>query len=143
MFRSTFAMLALVAVAGCSTSARMDNPFVGGKSDNAMLAAYAANSRFPTSQPTGELKATVVVDSSNRIKIINPADTPISDARVWINREFVTHVVSIPAHSAVDLPRSIFYNGQGQSLASIKTGPLVVQIENRDGLYNLQGPAWD
>lgn len=141
MIRHALAVLALCAVAGCSESASMNNPFASGASD-AELAAYAANSRFPSTQPSNDLRATAVVDRSGNITIYNATAKAITDARVWVNGEFVAHVISIPAHGSVMVTRNQFYNGQGQTLAVVKTAPTSVQLQTGNELYNLQGPVW-
>jgi hypothetical protein len=144
MLRRTVATVAVLAIGGCSSSAKLDNPFGRNGSSQAQLAAYAANSRFPSTQPSNDLHATAVVArSNNNVTIFNAGGQPIIDARVWVNGEFVAHVLSIPAHGSVSLPRQAFYNGQGQSLSEVKTPAMSVQLQTPDKFYNLQGPVWE
>ena len=144
MFRRMMVLAGLTA-AGCSASADF-NPV--GKNTQDMsptqLAAFAAKATYPTeTQPSTDLRAAAIVSRSNgTIKIYNFTDHPIRDAKVWVNKAFVTRIDGIPPLSRVTVQTSKLYGPFGNALASEKDSVVSqVQLQTADGLYSLQGPV--
>ena len=132
------------AVAGCSTSAELNSPFGAGNQADAAArqAAYAASSEYPSTQPSRDLRATALINrGDNTIKIINPSDEAIADARVWVNGAFVARVASIPSHGTVVLNRVQFYDSGGRTLADTKTSATKVELQAGKDFHELLGPV--
>lgn len=131
-------------LAGCSTSAEVSNPFDENTSSEAQLAAFAASSQFPNQEASNDLTATALVHrDTGMIQIINASNKPLTNAKVWVNGQFVTKVNSIPANGSVRIPRSQFYDQTGRTLSGTNTTAQRIQLQTSDNLYNLQGPVFD
>ena len=140
MFRYPLLALAALALAGCS-----GNPFDShSTADRGRRAAAAAAAQFPSTQPSDDLKATALIDrDKDTIQIVNASDQPVRDATVWVNSSFQRRVSMIPAYGTVVLDRDEFYGPAGNTLSSMKTGAVRVQLQTGDSLYNLQGPVYE
>jgi hypothetical protein len=144
MFRAVAIALAGFVLVGCSTSARVDNPFKGDDTQKTQLAAFAAQSQYPSKQASDDLRATALVDrKEGTIKIINSTSQAITDAKLWVNGAFVTHVDTIPARGLVTIKRENLYDRNGIPLAKANAGISRVQLESGDKFYNLEGPAFE
>jgi hypothetical protein len=143
MFRSLAIALAAFLLAGCSTSAEVDNPFGGGGDGKTQMAAFAAQSQYPNRQAEESQISAVVDRKEGRIKIINPTNQALTDAKVWANGAFVTRVDSIPARGSMTLTRENFYNKDGIALSKSNTPINRIQIETGDRFVNLLGPAYE
>jgi hypothetical protein len=144
MFRAFAIALAAFIVVGCSTSAEVDNPFGGGGDEQkTQMAAFAAQSQHPNRQAEESQLSALIDRKDGRIKLINPTNQSITDAKVWTNGTFVTRVESIPARGQLTLSRENFYNKDGISLSKSSTPINRVQIETGDRFLNVLGPAYD
>ncbi|HEV8379565.1 MAG TPA: hypothetical protein VGP99_11995 [Tepidisphaeraceae bacterium] len=144
MFRAAAIALAGLVLVGCSTSARVDNPFKGDDSQKTQLAAFAAQSQYPNKQASDDLRAAALVDrKEGTIKIINTTQQALTDAKLWVNGAYVTHVDTIPARGMVTIKRENLYDRNGISLAKANGSINKVQLEMADKFYNLEGPAFE
>src|SRR5256885_6212255 len=106
MFRAAAIALGAFILVGCSTSAEVKNPFKSDDTQKTQLAAFAAQSQFPTKQPSDDLRATALIEKGNgTIKIINTTQQAINDAKLWVNGSFVTHVDTVPSPGLVTIKR--------------------------------------
>ncbi len=143
MFRMSLALTAVALIAGCSTSASI-GPSAG---EQPRLASFAASVTYPVNAtPSRDYWQTVAVVGPNRdnLTIANPTDQPITDLRVWINGQYVTHIDSVPAYGAVTLRRADFYSGSGQMLSVpfANADRIELQIGDTNKLYELH-TAWE
>lgn len=111
---------------------------------NAERAAYAARVRYPIGQPADDLHLTALVDRahSDQIRIVNPTDSTIDNASVWINGKYVSYVAHIPAHSVLKLDRNQFYDNGGHSLSEGNTQAEHINVQIGERLFNVMGPAF-
>ena len=144
MFRAAAIALGAFILVGCSTSTQVKNPFKSDDTQKTQLAAFAAQSQYPTKQPSDDLRVAALINKGDgTIKIINTTNQGINDAKLWVNGSFVTHVDTIPAKGLVAIKRENLYNRDGISLAKANIGIQKVQLEMADKLYNLEGPAFE
>ncbi len=144
MFRATAIALAAFILVGCSTSASVKNPFKSDDSHRTQLAAFAAQSQYPTKQASDDLAiAALIKGKDGDIKLLNTTQQAITDAKVWINGSFVTHVDTIPAKGTVMIKRDDLFNRDGISLSKASTAINRIQLESGDKLYNVHGPAYE
>lgn len=142
---------AAAALVGCETSARL-GPVGGGDrtspTQQTQLAAFAAKpeNQYPSdAQATDDLRAAAIVDGeAGNIKIYNFTDEPLTNVKVWVNGTHLYQVDNIPAKQSKTLPRSLFYNKNGMSLANSDTPVQRVQIQTSDDtLATLLGPVFE
>jgi PBP1b-binding outer membrane lipoprotein LpoB len=144
MLRAAAIALAGLFLVGCSTSAQVKNPFKSDDSQKTQLAAFAGQSQYPNKQASDDLAVTALVNKKDgTTKIINSTPQAITDAKIWINGAFVTHVDTIPARGMTTIPRENFFDRNGISMAKSSTGITKVQMETADKFYNLHGPAFE
>ena len=152
MLRPTLAALVLVALTGgCAggrpaprsssgTSTDMDPP-AEAMSDT-QLAAYAGNAKFPQSRPRDDWKAAAIVSKDRRtIKIYNFEGQPLRTVNLWVNGAYVQPLQGVPAQGRAIVRTDKLFNGLGDTFAKRSEEVARVQLETRDGLYNLLGPA--
>jgi len=141
MFRAVAIALGAFILAGCSGSM---NPFKSDDTQKTQLAAFAAQSQYPTKQPSDDLRVSALINKDDgSIKIINNTQQTINDAKVWVNGAYVTHVDTIPSKGVVSIKRENLYDQKGISLAKANAGVTKVQLETGDKLYNLEGPSFE
>ena len=144
MLRAAAIALAGFILVGCSTSASVENPFKGDDTEKTQLAAFAAQSQYPNKQASDDLRATALINRKDgTIKIINSTNQALTDARLWVNGAFVTHVDTIPARGMLTIKRENLYDSHGISLAKSNAGITKVQLEAGDKFYNLEGPVFE
>ena len=144
MFRAVAIALGAFILAGCSTSASVQNPFKGDDTQKTQLAAFAAQSQFPSKQPSDDLRVAALINKDNgSIKIINTTQQAINDAKLWVNGSFVTHIDTIPAKGVLTVKRENLYDQKGIPFSKANIGISKVQLETSDKLYNLEGPAFE
>ncbi len=152
MLRPTLAALVLVALTGgCAggrpaprsssgTSTDMDPP-AEAMSDT-QLAAYAGNAKFPQSRPRDDWKVAAIVSKDRRtIKIYNFEGQPLRTVNLWVNGAYVQPLQGVPAQGRAIVRTDKLFNGLGDTFAKRSEEVARVQLETRDGLYNLLGPA--
>lgn len=136
MVRQVVVLMALVGVSGCAA-------FDKSNSTDTQYAALAARSKIPA-EASDTLQATALIDrKANTIRILNPTDRSIRDAKVWVNQNFVTPVDNIPSHGLVTLQRGEFYDSSGRPLTRSDTTANTVQLEEDGKLFNLLGPVFE
>jgi hypothetical protein len=137
MFKQIFVLVAAFGMTGCAALEKSNMR-------DTQYAAFAASSKIPGAEASDELRATALIDREEKtIRVLNPTDRSIRNAKVWINRNFVTPVDNIPSHGSVTLRRDEFYNSSGLPLTKSDTTASVVQLEEGGKLYNLLGPVFD
>jgi len=152
MLRPTLAALVLVALAGgCAggssaarnsgSAARDMDPPAEAMSDT-QLAAYAGNARFPSTQARESWKVAAIVSKDRRtIKIYNFEGQPLRTVNVWVNGAYVQPLQGIPAQGRAMIRTDKLFNGLGDTFAKRSEEVARVQVETREGVYNLLGPA--
>jgi hypothetical protein len=137
MFRQRFVAVVIVMfMSGCAAFEKSDVM-------DTQYAAFAAKSQIPP-EASDTLRATALVNrQDNTVRILNPTDRSIRNAKVWVNRNFVTPVDNIPSHGSTTLRRDEFYNSSGLPLTKSDTTASVVQLEEDGKLYDLLGPVFE
>jgi len=144
MFRAIAIALGAFILAGCSTSASVQNPFKSDDTQKTQLAAFAAQAQYPNKQPSDDLRVTALVDKKDgTIKIINTTQQALTDSKLWVNGAFVTHIDTIPAKGTLTIKRENLYNRDGIPLSKANVGINSAQLEMGGKLYNLEGPAFE
>ncbi len=145
MFRNALLVIAGLSLAGCSAETELSNPFKGdAQAQHNKLAAYAATSKYPASQPSNDLRAVALISRGNgNIRLINTSDQALRDVRVWVDGNYVSRVDSIPPHGIVTLSRGDFFDSSGASLNKQNNPITKVQVESADHFYNMQGPVFE
>ncbi len=140
MFRAAAIALGAFILIGCSSV----NPFKSDDSQKTQLAAFAAQSQYPSKQASDDLRVTALVHKDDgSIKLINTTQQTINDTKLWVNGAFVTHVDTIPSKGVVTIKRENLYDQKGISMAKANSGITKVQLEQGEKLYNLEGPAFE
>jgi hypothetical protein len=144
MLRETLMALALTSLVGCSASFQPIGSSSPSQDETAQLAAYAATARLPDNVDVHhDMKVAAVVDrGSNSIHIYNFSDQPVESGNIWINREFVQRVDSIPAHGQIVLSRAKFFDRNGQSLTTASVSTETIHLQHDNDVYELLGPAY-
>ena len=160
MLRPTWTLMASAALsislaAGCGGSGRpaARNAANGGGSGNAMdppaeamsdtqLAAYAGGAKFPQSRPRDDWKVAAIVSQDRKsIKVYNFEDQPLRTVAIWVNGAYVQPIQMIPPHARTVIHTDKLFNAAGDTFAKRSPEVSQVQLETRDGLFNLLGPA--
>ena len=153
MLRHTFIGLFIAAVAsGCAGGRPASrSASSGGSSDmdppaeamtDTQLAAYAGNAKFPNTQARDNWKVAAIVSGDRRtIKIYNFEGQPLRAVNLWVNGAYVQPIQGIPSQGRTIVRTDKLYNGLGDTFAKRSEEVARVQLETRDGLYNLLGPA--
>ena len=138
MIRHTLAALALMSIVGCSTTTSI-TPLAGSDTEHAQLAAYAASNKFPADlKPSSDLNVGAITNPGDgKVKLVNFADQPVRDARIWVNGLYVYRVEMIPGHGSVSIKESDFFDSTGNNMATLKAFPTKIQLEITDHLYNV------
>jgi len=106
------------------------------------LAAYAGNARFPSTQSRDSGKVAAIVSKDRRtIKIYNFEGQPLRTVNVWVNGAYVQPLQGIPAQGRAIIRTDKLFNGLGDTFAKRSEEVARVQVETREGVYNLLGPA--
>jgi len=106
------------------------------------LAAYAGNAKFPQSRPRDDWKVAAIVSKDRRtIKIYNFEGQPLRTVNLWVNGAYVQPLQGVPAQGRAIVRTDKLFNGLGDTFAKRSEEVARVQLETRDGLYNLLGPA--
>jgi hypothetical protein len=141
MLRYALALLATAALVGCENSA---GQAVTPRSQTE-LAAYAASAQYPSqtlSNSTPQLGA-LVEGTGGAIKVINFSNQSFSNANIWVNQSYVYQASSIAPHSVVTLPRNLFYNRSGHTLANGNVAVSSVELQTGDQVHTLLGPVME
>jgi hypothetical protein len=145
MIRQSLIALALAGLAGCSASTAI-KPLGNdtNREATAQLAAYAATARLPeNAQFRNDLQVAAVIDrDTGAIHIYNFTDKPLAGGNLWINRTYVQRFNNVPARGEITLPRTRFYDRNGQSLAKVNTPADSVQLQWDNDVYSLLGPVY-
>jgi hypothetical protein len=153
MFRPTLsALLITLLVAGCGGRARTQGRSAGANSaladppaeamSDTRLAAYAGNAKFPNVQPKDEWKVAAIVTPDRRtIKLYNFEGTALRSVNLWVNGAYVQPFQGVPAQGRAVVRTDKVFNAFGDTLAKRGEEVSRVQLETRDGLYNVLGPA--
>jgi hypothetical protein len=129
------ASLAFAAsLAGCMSSNSPAQPDV-------QLAAYAASTTYPNSQPEMAKDVGVLLaPSSKAIRVLNFSQAGINNSEIWLNGTYVYKVDTIAGDGSVRLPLSEFYDHNGHSFADQQATPTKIELRSGDHLWTLLGP---
>jgi hypothetical protein len=149
MIRTTLATVLIAALAGCS--AKLEPVGMGGQGDRSaqqtQLAAYAASdaNQYPEdAEASNDFRAAAVVNrESGTIRIFNFSNQPLTNAKLWINQNYVREVDMVPANGSKRISYNELYDPSGRTLSSAKTPVTNVQIQTGDRLHNVMGPAFE
>ena len=154
MLRATLGILAAVALsafaAGCVEGGRSSQTNrAAGEMDppaeamaDTQLAAYAGAAKYPQVRPRDDWKVAAIVSKDRKdIKIYNFEDQPLRTVNIWVNGSYVQPIQTIPAHGRTLIRTDKLFNAAGDTFAKRAPEVSQVQLETRDGLYNLLGPA--
>jgi hypothetical protein len=139
MIRHTLAALALTSIVGCSASTSI-NPFAGQHQEEAVLAAYAARTPYPSqAHPEEGRQVGALINAKNdRIEIINFSDKPLHDVNVWVNGTFLYKVDNIPSQSTRAVSTDELYDTTGKTMSALKAAPTRVEVQTDDKLWSLR-----
>jgi hypothetical protein len=132
------------SLTGCAASAEFNPVAQNSKSmTDPQLAAWAARADYPSTQPNGgELKMATIVDKGDKtIKVYNFTTEPVRDAKLWVNRAFVSRIDGIPPLSKASVRYDRLYDGLGNTFESHKADVSLVQIEIDGRVHDMLGPA--
>ncbi|HLL89700.1 MAG TPA: hypothetical protein VK324_10370 [Tepidisphaeraceae bacterium] len=149
-------LLALALVAGCAGSGskqQQQDPRLAAERavtfqptiDQTQMAAYAAQTRYPTNASArSDLAVTAEVDSqTGQITIRNWTDRLIRGPHLWVNRTYVVRLNDIPAASRMIVAPQYLYNTGGRNLAGETPRAIQnLQLETEDNLINVKGPQF-
>lgn len=150
--RSLVAVFVATLAAGCAggrPASRAGSGSGGGDMDppaeamsDTQLAAYAGNAKFPNLQAKTDAQVAAIVSADRRtIKIYNFENQPLRAVNLWVNGAYVQPIQGIPAHGRTIVRTDKLFNGLGDTFAKRSEEVSRVQLETRDGLYTLLGPA--
>ena len=151
MLRPTLLALALAGLAiGCAggggsaarsaVSGDADPPAQAMSDTN--LAAYAGNAKYPQTQPRTDWRVAAIVSKDRKtIKIYNFEGQPLRTVNLWVNGAYVQPLQGVPARGRTIVRTDKLYNALGDTFAKRAPEVSQVQLETRDGLYSLLGPA--
>jgi hypothetical protein len=106
------------------------------------LAAYAGHAKFPTTQAQNNDKIAAIVSGDRKtIKIYNFENQPLRAVNLWVNGAYVQPIQGVPAQGRAIVRTDKLYNGLGDTFAKRSEEVTRVQIETRDGIFNVLGPA--
>jgi hypothetical protein len=106
------------------------------------LAAYAGNAKFPNTQPQTDVRVAAIVSGDRKtIKVYNFENQPLRAVNLWVNGAYVQPIQGIPAHGRTIVRTDKLFNGLGDTFAKRSEEVTRVQLETREGLYTLLGPA--
>ena len=127
--------------AGSTSNGNGMDPPAEAMSDT-QLAAYAGNAKFPTTQPQSSVRVAGIVSADRKtIKIYNFENQPLRAVNLWVNGAYVQPIQGIPAHGRTIVRTDKLFNGLGDTFAKRSEEVTRVQLETREGLYTLLGPA--
>ena len=153
MFRQSLMGLFIAALAAGCAGGRPASRAASSSNGNGMdppaeamtdtqLAAYAGNAKFPNVQPQTAARVAAIVSADRRtIKIYNFENQALRAVNLWVNGAYVQPIQGIPAHGRTVIRTDKLYNGLGDTFAKRSEEVSRVQLETRDGLYTLLGPA--
>ncbi len=149
-----FALIALalaVLAGGCAGRRPAARSMAAGGGDmdppaeamtDTQLAAYAGNAKFPQMRASDDWRVAAIVSRDRRtIKIYNFEGQPLRTVNLWVNGAYVQPIQGVPAQGRAVVRTDKLYNGLGDTFAKRSEEVARVQLETRDGLYNLMGPA--
>ena len=145
MLRYGLAVLALMAMAGCESSTKVDPMARSQSVTPAQLAASAARAEYPqNAKASDEMRLVCMIHRENKtIRILNPGEQPMTNVKIWVNGEFVQDVDNIPAHGMVSLRREDFYNRAGLRLTQGNITVDRVELQTEGNLYRIFGPVYE
>lgn len=154
MLRTAVAVAVVAAIFGCgpsrsATRSSGASAEAGGGMDppaeamtDTQLAAHAGNAKFPGGTPRDDWRVAAVVSRDRRtIKLYNFESTPLRAVNIWVNGAYVQPIQGVPAQSKAVVRTDKLFNGLGNTFASRSEEVSRVQLETRDGVYNVMGPA--
>lgn len=142
MCRYFFGVFGMVALAGLLVACENKGGMAGTDMERTQLAAYAASTEYPgASSNVDNMNVGVLIQDNGDLRLINFSNQPINNANVWVNKQYVYRVPSVPAKGIVTLSRKLFYNPQGLDLTREKAPVGVVQVQMGNRLVDALGPA--
>ena len=145
MLKYFIPLTAAAMLMGCEAGVGIHPEASSSRQETAQLAAYAANTNYPT-----ETKATWNNDwhvgamtKGSDVKFINYTDRPINNVNIWVNGTYVHSVESIAPRSSVTVPMANFFDKNGHVMSTDNTpmGTAHFEIQSGNGLYSVMGPV--
>jgi hypothetical protein len=138
--RTPLVLAAALMLAECATAHKAPPPSADSHLDTARLAAFAASTKYPAdAKAIGNPRlAALFAPHSQVISIVNLSDTALRDVNVWVNRTYVCRVDVLPAHAAVDVPRTKFYDSGGLNMDKLDAVALRVEVQDGDRLFLME-----
>lgn len=147
MIRTMLATALVAGLVGCSGSFESMGKRSSEPTAEARLAAYVASSEnaYPRDMnASDELRAAAVVNrKDNTIRIYNFTNAPLQDVKLWVNQGYVRQLDTIPANGSKRVTFGELYNDNARTFAGSDTPITSLQLQTQDGLFNLQGPAYE
>ena len=128
------------SAASGSGSSDMDPPAEA--MTDTQLAAYAGNAKYPQTQPKSDWRVAAIVSKDRKmIRIYNFENQPLRTVNLWVNTAYVQPIQGVPARGRTVVRTDKLYNALGDTFAKRSPEVSQVQLETREGLYTLLGPA--
>ena len=106
------------------------------------LAAWAGDAEFPAAQPRNDWRVAAIVTKDRRaIKLYNFESTPLRAVNVWVNGAYLQPLSALPAHSKAIIRGDKLFNKGGKRFSERGEEVTRVQLETREGLYDVMGPS--
>jgi hypothetical protein len=140
MLRHLIILSGIIGIAGC-TSGKIDT------ATRTQMAAFAASedNAYPNqAKASDDLRVAAIVDREDGVvRVYNFTDERISNAKLWVNQQYVYRIPAISPNDSVKISRARLYNSRGASLSREKAPISNVQLQRGDELSNLMGPVFE
>lgn len=130
-------VLGSVVLVGCDGSTVKPN----GSSEN--IAAYAAKVDYPTSMQAMD-KPTLfyMADDDGTITLGNSGNEEMDDLKVFVNKNYVIHVMKLMPRSTVKITPDTLFDKVGNKLADADNKSVTsVEVQSGAGLMKAMGPV--
>ncbi len=132
----------MTAAVGCQSGQNVASPYDATMQNRPQLAAYAARASYPEAEATDDMEIGALVDSNDRITLINFTNQDLRNANVWINGEYVQRLDVLPGNKPIQLDLGNFFNEQGATFGETMNRIDRVEISTRDEFIVADGPAF-
>ena len=106
------------------------------------LAAWAGDAEFPKAQPRNDWRVAAIVTRDRKtIKLYNFESTPLRAVNVWVNGAYLQPLSALPAHSKAIIRGDKLFNKGGKRFSERGEEVTRVQLETREGVYDVMGPS--
>ena len=141
MLRYLIILTGFVALSGCTRDGQFG---VTPRTRLATFAARAENAYPEQVKASSDLPIGVIIDKNDGVlHLFNFSDETVRDAKLWVNRDYVFQIHSLPAKDSVSVSRRHIYNSRGVPLSRAGSAISIVQLQRGDELFNLMGPVFE